>query len=238
MTARIPIDGNLVADPDFGVGDAGTSWAHLRVASHERIRRDGEWTSTEPEFYTVTLFGAAAETAANDLHKGDRVTVQGRPQVETFDRRDGTHGAALKVYARSVSKTDLTETGTDHEMARDQGRGAPTADAAGVPVIHHTADTTAVVGVARGATALHKTLKDNGFRWSTGTASWNLPANLDEHARTARVGELLSTVRANGRDLTVVHQPVPATTTKRPVMTTSTGAAPAPIQETRTGRHL
>ena len=77
MTARITIDGNLVADPDFGVGDSGTSWAHLRVASHERIRRDGEWISTDPEFYNVTLFGAAAETAANDLHKGDRVTVAG-----------------------------------------------------------------------------------------------------------------------------------------------------------------
>ena len=58
MTARITVDGNLVADPDFGVGDSGTSWAHLRVASHERIRRDGEWISTDPEFYNVTLFGA------------------------------------------------------------------------------------------------------------------------------------------------------------------------------------
>ena len=52
-------------------------------------------------------------------------------------------------------------------------------------------------------------MKDNGFRWSTATASWNLPADLDEHTRTARVGELLSTVRANGRDLTVVNDPIP-----------------------------
>ena len=51
MTARISIDGNLVADPDFGVGDSGTSWAHLRVASHDRIRRDGEWVSTDAEYY-------------------------------------------------------------------------------------------------------------------------------------------------------------------------------------------
>ena len=87
MTARITIDGNLVADPDFGVGDAGTSWAHLRVASHERVHRNGEWANTDPEFYNVTLFGAAAETVANELHKGDRVTIEGRPQLETFARR-------------------------------------------------------------------------------------------------------------------------------------------------------
>src|SRR6478609_4411874 len=100
MTARISIDGNLVADPDFGVGDSGTSWAHLRVASHERVRRNGEWASTDPEFFNITVFGAAAETVANELHKGDRVDVEGRPQLETFERRDGTAGAAVKVYAR------------------------------------------------------------------------------------------------------------------------------------------
>jgi len=238
MTARITVEGNLVADPDFGVGDSGTSWAHLRVASHERIRRDGEWISTDPEFYNVTLFGAAAETAANDLSKGDRVTVQGRPQLETFDRRDGTHGAEMKVYARNVAKTELAETGPDQRLIRDQGRGAATTDPASAPVIHHTADATAVVGVARGATALHKTLKDNGFRWSTATASWNLPADLDEHTRTARVGEVLSTVRANGRDLTVVDQPAPTSTNTRPAAAATTGAAPAPIQDVRTGRHL
>ena len=238
MTARITVDGNLVADPDFGVGDSGTSWAHLRVASHERIRRDGEWISTDPEFYNVTLFGAAAETAANDLRKGDRVTVQGRPQLETFDRRDGTHGAEMKVYARNVAKTELAETGTDSRLSRDQSRGAAATGPGSAPVIHHTADATAVVGVARIAIALHKTLKDNGFRWSTATASWNLPADLDEHTRSARVGEVLSTVRANGRDLTVVHDAAPTSANTRSAVAASTGAAPAPIQELRTGRHL
>ena len=237
MTARITVEGNLVADPDFGIGDSGTSWAHLRVASHERIRRDGEWISTEPEFYNVTLFGAAAENAANDLNKGDRVTVQGRPQLETFDRRDGSQGAEMKVYARSVTKTELADTGADQRLGREPGHSASTGPGS-VPVIHHTADATVVVGVARGAIALHKSLKANGFRWSTATASWNLPAELDEHTRTARVGELLSTVRTNGRDLTVVHHPAPTSTPPRPVVTASTGAAPAPTQEIRTGRQL
>jgi len=209
------------------------SWAHLRVASHERIRRDGEWISTDPEFYNITLFSAAAETAANDLRKGDRVTVQGRPQLETFDRRDGTHAAEVKVYARTVAKAEPADTGTDQPLTRDQGPGTATGPGS-APVIHHTADTTTVVGVARTATALHKTLKDNGFRWSPATASWNLPADLDEHTRTARVAEVLSTVRANGRDLTVVHHPAPMSTNTRSVVA-STGAAPAPTRPRHAG---
>src|SRR6476661_7399321 len=77
MPARITIDGNLTADPDFGVSNAGTSWAHLRIASHDRVKRNGEWISTDPEFFNVTLFGKAAEDTANSLMKGDRVTVEG-----------------------------------------------------------------------------------------------------------------------------------------------------------------
>lgn len=272
MTARISIDGNLVADPDFGVGDSGTSWAHLRVASHERLRRNGEWVNTDPEFYNVTMFGAAAETVANELHKGDRITVEGRPQLETFSRRDGSTGAAVKVYARSAVKA-VDQTPTSADMSRDvvvridnandpsgppayQGpvSGAHTRLTPGIysvaaygdgqaefatdvanpvqirvtgsasyidngsagraepdsPRIHHTADATAVVGVSRTAAALHKTLKDNGFRWSTSSTSWNLPKDMDEHTRSARVSELLSAVRANGRDLPVVNDAAPA----------------------------
>ena len=125
MTARISIDGNLVADPDFGVGDSGKSWAHLRVASHERMRRDGEWVSTDPEFYNVTLFGAAAETAANELNKGDRVSIEGRPQLETFDRRDGTAGAAIKVYARKALKIDDSVSAERSAADRDVNNGEP-----------------------------------------------------------------------------------------------------------------
>ena len=238
MTARITIDGNLVADPDFGVGDSGTSWAHLRVASHERIRRDGEWISTEPEFYNVTLFGAAAETAANDLRKGDRVTVQGRPQLETFDRRDGTPAPQMKVYARSVTKTEPADDRSRPTARPGTGTRRPDRPMRSVPVIHHTADATVVVGVARGATALHKTLKDNGFRWSTATASWNLPADMDEHTRTAGSASCSPpSAPTAGTSPSSTNPPRPSTT-PRPVVAASTGAAPAPIQELRTGRHL
>jgi len=281
MTARISIDGNLVADPDFGVGDSGTSWAHLRVASHERIRRDGEWVSTDAEYYNVTLFGAAAETAANDLRKGDHVRLDGRPQLETFDRRDGTPGAAVKVYARTISKVidgpAATTPAVNWEVTDDpliridnpddrtgppayegpvsaahtrltpgiypaasygDGRGTFGTDSGvlvrvrvtgtashiddrgatseqetpiheGGPRIHHTPDATSVLGVGKGAIALHKTLKDNGFRWSPASVSWNLPPGMDMHTRSARVSELLSTVRANGRDIPVSHEPPP-----------------------------
>jgi len=125
MPARITIDGNLTADPDFGVSNTGTSWAHLRVASHERVKRNGEWTSTDPEFFNVTLFGKSAEDAGDTLHKGDRVTVEGRPELELFDRRDGSTGAVVKVYARTVTLAADDAGDTLHKGDRVTVEGRP-----------------------------------------------------------------------------------------------------------------
>src|SRR6478735_12462883 len=134
MSARITIDGNLTADPDFGVSNAGTSWARLRIASHDRAKLNGEWTSTDPEFFNVTLFGKAAEDAGDNLHKGDRVTVEGRPELELFDRRDGSTGAVVKVYARTVTLT-ADERPADRNVGQDIAQDA-------TPVIHHTTEST------------------------------------------------------------------------------------------------
>ncbi len=232
MSARITIEGNLTADPDFGVSNSGVSWARLRVASHERVKRNGEWESTDPEFFNVTLFGKTAEDAGDHLHKGDRVTVEGRPELEMFDRRDGSTGATIKVYARAVTladdpTTDTTGTRTDRAAQQDQS----------TPAIHHTSDATTVVGVGRTATALHRTLKDHGFRWSSPTGSWNLPKDMDEHTRTARVSDVLSVVRENGRDIPIVNQPAP-TADRTPAPTDGIAPSPAPERATTIGRSL
>ncbi len=144
------------------------------VASHERVKRNGEWTSTDPQYFNVTLFGQAAEDAGDTLHKGDRVTVEGRPELELFDRRDGSTGAAIKVYARTVTVNN------DEAPADRNGRDA---DQDMTPTINHTAEATMVVGVGRTATALDRTLKDHGLRWAPATTSWNLPADMDHHTR-------------------------------------------------------
>jgi len=117
-------------------------------------------------------------------------------------------------------------TGTASYIAHDPGTSAgPEAGAS--PRIPDTAAGTAVLGVGRTAAALHKTLKDNGFRWSTATTSWNLPKDMDEHIRAARLSELLSTVRATGRDLPVVNHPAPRAVATGGGASATAGAPPA-----------
>ena len=237
MSARITIEGNLTADPDFGVSNSGVSWARLRVASHERVKRNGEWESTDPQFFNVTLFGQAAEDATNTLMKGDRVTVEGRPELEMFDRRDRSTGATIKVYARACPLIVLDDNTTGRAALRDSTNRQSQPNPETTPTIHHTGDATMVVGVGRAATALQRTLKDHGFRWSSPTGSWNLPMDMDEHTRTARVSEVLSVVRENGRDIPVVNQPA-AGPDRAPAPTAGVAPSPAPEPATNNGRSL
>ena len=87
-----------------------------------------------------------------------------------------------------------------------------------------------VVGVGRTATALHRTLKDHGFRWTAATTSWNLPKDMDVHTRTARVSDVVSIARENGRDLPVTNYPAP-TAAQSPVGIPTVGVTPSPVPE-------
>ena len=48
MSARITIEGNLTADPDFGVSNSGVSWARLRVAISQGESSHASTTPVRP----------------------------------------------------------------------------------------------------------------------------------------------------------------------------------------------
>lgn len=68
------------------------------VATTER-QKDGEEKTT---WFNVVSFGDNGEFLSTNLAKGDRVAVTGRIELETYDKRDGTPGASLKVVADTV----------------------------------------------------------------------------------------------------------------------------------------
>ncbi len=233
MSARIFVDGNLVADPRYGISQSGTSWADLRVASHERIRRDDEWTSTDPQFFNVMLFGTTAERAANTLQKGDPVHVEGRVELEEFTRKDSERAAAIKVYAHSIGMRSVTgqagvapERAAEREQDRAQGHGTND-EPDSTAVLHHTHEATVVTGVQRNDRDLHAMLKGSGFHWSAKTSRWFLPVTQDEPTRTKHVSDLVDAAIQAGRRFDIVNQPPSvAESPDRAQVRRSTPAAP------------
>lgn len=86
---QIVVHGNLTADPELRFFDNGTAFAELGVAQNPRFRAaNGEWVDGETMFLRVKVWRDMAETAAQDLKKGHRVTVVGRLRRRTWEDKE------------------------------------------------------------------------------------------------------------------------------------------------------
>lgn len=123
MSTKIPVslEGNLTADPDYGVSENGTKWARFQLAINERIKNpdSGEWEDGTPAFHRVTSFGRAAENVRDSLAKGDTAIVIGDlKQTQWVDTKTGEPRQGSEVIADSVGVSLKYRTATVNRVAR------------------------------------------------------------------------------------------------------------------------
>lgn len=80
----IALTGNSVRDVELSYTQAGKAIGKGTIA----VRRDfknqqGEYQS---DFINFTAFGKTAEIMANHIHKGDKFGINGRLQIDTYDK--------------------------------------------------------------------------------------------------------------------------------------------------------
>lgn len=105
MSTRVPIsiEGNLVADPDYGESQNGTKFAKFTVAVTDRKLEDGKWVDGDTQYHRTTVFGRTAENVRASLTKGDTVIVSGNLEFRHWtDQATGEPRAATEVVADSV----------------------------------------------------------------------------------------------------------------------------------------
>jgi single-strand DNA-binding protein len=93
---RVILMGNLTRDPDLRYIPSGTAVCDLGLAVNER-RKDasGEWTE-HAIFVDVTVWAKTAETAGEYLTKGSPILIEGRLNLDTWEK-DGQKRTRLKV---------------------------------------------------------------------------------------------------------------------------------------------
>lgn len=100
----ITMHGNLVRDPELRFTASGVPVAGMRVACSERVKQaDGTWTDGATTFLEVTAWRGLAEVVAEQLRKGDRVTITGQLKQEDYEK-DGQKRITYKVDATTVSR--------------------------------------------------------------------------------------------------------------------------------------
>lgn len=99
---HVVISGNLTRDPETRSTSSGVTLCRLGVAVNERYKdSSGEWAD-RPNYFNVTLWRGVAEWVGSNLHKGDRVVIDGRLRWHQWQADDGSKREAVDITGDSI----------------------------------------------------------------------------------------------------------------------------------------
>lgn len=98
MPAHTTITARLARDPELKTTAGGTTLCRLTLPVDT-----GYGDNKSTTWWTATLWGKSAETAAQHLSKGRWVCVSGEAQVRTWEKSDGSTGFSAELRANGFS---------------------------------------------------------------------------------------------------------------------------------------
>jgi single-strand DNA-binding protein len=85
---KVILMGRLVRDPEVRYTQTGKVVAQFTLAVDRPFtNQDGQ---READFINCVLWGKSAELLGNGVHKGQKVLVEGRLQIRSYDAKDGS----------------------------------------------------------------------------------------------------------------------------------------------------
>jgi single-strand DNA-binding protein len=100
------IIGNLGRDPEMRYTPGGQAVTQFTVAVNRNYKaQNGEWQE-ETEWFRVVVWAAAAERAAENLRKGNKVYIEGRLQTRQWEDKDGQKRYTTELVANQVTNLE------------------------------------------------------------------------------------------------------------------------------------
>ena len=124
---RVVLVGRLTRDPELRALPSGVSVCGLRVAcSSSRKDASGEYRE-KPNYFDVSVYGAAAEGVSLYTHRGSRVGIDGRLDWREWETSDRQKRQSVSIVADTIQFLDSSggqrrESGVDGVL--DAGRGS------------------------------------------------------------------------------------------------------------------
>jgi single-strand DNA-binding protein len=123
---KMMIIGHLGADPELRYTPTGKAVTNLRVAVNHNFRGpDGEWQK-ETQWFNVEVWDQAAERAAEQLRKGNKVYAEGRLRTREWEGQDGQKRTSVEIRADRVQSLERREPG-EGGFAPAEGAADPNA---------------------------------------------------------------------------------------------------------------
>jgi single-strand DNA-binding protein len=122
---KVILMGNLTRDPDVRMtGTVGLKVARLGLAINERRRDRNGQMQDFPVFVDVDAWDKLAELCGQHLSKGSPVLVEGRLQMDNWEK-DGVKHQKLKVRPMSIKFLPKPDRSSGQFKGVDQSASAP-----------------------------------------------------------------------------------------------------------------
>ena len=116
--------GNLGHDIEVRQLANGNAVANIRIATNERWTNKSTGSVEEhTEWHNIVLFGRRAEVAAEYLHKGSRVYIEGRLRTRTWEDREGQERKSVEIIADSLQFIDKRDENGGRGQEQSGGHG-------------------------------------------------------------------------------------------------------------------
>ena len=118
---KVMIIGNLGADPDTRYLPSGSAVTNLSVATSERWKdKESGEQKERTEWHRVSLFNRTAEVAAEYLHKGSKVYIEGQLQTRKWQDKDGQDRWTTEIKGQRLVMLDSRGDGQQQQRRQEQ----------------------------------------------------------------------------------------------------------------------
>lgn len=98
----VVIAGRTTKDPEIKVTPSGTAVLSLSLAVNDTKKNaQGEWEETA-NFFDCVLFGKRAESLAQYIPKGSKLTINGRLHQDRWQGQDGTNRSRVSIIVQDI----------------------------------------------------------------------------------------------------------------------------------------
>lgn len=95
---KVILVGRLAQDPEVRYTQSGKAVASFSLA----VNRFGGGGQKETDFIPIVAWEKLAETCGNNLGKGQRVLIEGRLQIRSYETNDGQKRRVAEVIASNM----------------------------------------------------------------------------------------------------------------------------------------
>jgi len=114
---KVILVGRLAQDPEVRYTQSGKAVASFTIAVN-RFTGGGQ---READFIPIVAWEKLAETCGNNLTKGQRVLVEGRLQIRSYETNDGQKRRVAEVIAQNIEFLERKQTTEENKEANPFG---------------------------------------------------------------------------------------------------------------------